>query len=128
AAADPATRGAARDLAVNVASSWASTLPEGPARSVLSKPEVLKEILSPETAGAIGQIAHGDLGGGLRALAGNQGLRDAALTALGDDPSVKKALAQVGLEGKDLAKVGEAAPALLQARRRAAAGDTAGAI
>jgi len=43
-------------------------------------------------AKVIGQIARGDLGGGLRALVGNQGLLDAALTALGYDPSVKKAL------------------------------------
>jgi len=128
AANDPAIRGAARELGANVAASWARSLPEGPARTVLSRPEVTREILSPATADAIGRMAHGDVGGGLRALAGNQGLRNAALTALGEDPSVKQALSRVGLEGRDLARAGEAAPALLEAGRRAAAGDTAGAI
>ncbi|HZN95272.1 MAG TPA: hypothetical protein VFB81_21320, partial [Myxococcales bacterium] len=128
AAADPAIQGAARELGANVAASWARSLPEGPARSVLSRPEVTREILSPATADAVGQMVRGDVGGGLRALAGNEGLRNAALTALGEDPSVRQALSRVGLEGRDLARAGEAAPALLEAGRRAIAGDNAGAI
>jgi hypothetical protein len=52
---------------------------------------------------------------GLRALLGNDTARDAALTAIGEDPAVQAQLEKIGLTSADLVEAGKAAPHLMDA-------------
>ena len=92
---------------------------EGPGKALLSNPEVSKRILdNKDTAAAVGQVLGGEPQAkleGLKTLAKDDALRGPVLQAAAKDPNVQKTLQQVGLEGKDLEKLGKAAGDVLSA-------------
>jgi hypothetical protein len=95
----------------------AANLPDGLAKSVLSDPEVIHELVqSKEAQDTVGKLFDGRTrAGALRDLLGMDSLRDAALAAAGKDADVQKRLAAAGLTTDDLKQAGAAAPHLWDA-------------
>jgi hypothetical protein len=88
-------------------------LPEGPAKSVLSSPDVLAAVVSdPALHGAVGELFAGATRSeGLRALISHDASREAVLGALSRDASVQASLSKLGLTPAELPQLGRAAPA-----------------
>jgi hypothetical protein len=109
----------APDLTAQALKGIANQLPAqlGAVKTLLTDEKFLKEVVS-------NRDLHGQLGKlfdektrmeGLRGLLGNDKVRDAALTALGNDPAVKAQLDKVGLTPEDLKQAGKAAPHVFDA-------------
>lgn len=92
---------------------------QGMGRELLSDPKVAKAVLDDKaTADSVGKVLGGDADAklqGVTELAKNDATRDLALEAAGKDPQVQAALKNVGIEGKDLEKLGKGAAGVLEA-------------
>jgi hypothetical protein len=116
---------ASPEVAQKAIQGLAKNLPDGPAKSLLSDAKVAKELVTNnELHKTIGKLIDNPLDkGALRELVNNDKARDAALGALGNDPTIKSQLAKVGLEPKDLVQAGKAAPKILDAFDKIQKGD-----
>jgi len=123
-----ATQGAT-DLAETGIKNVASKLPEGVGKRLLTDNNVVHQLVThPDVHGALGKLATGNVSGGLRELAANKPLRDAALDVVAKEPGVQNGLKKLGFNGEDLKRAGDAAPDVLEAATQAAKGDFNGAI
>jgi hypothetical protein len=115
---DVASEGS-RELAEKGVAQLAKDAKPGLARELLNDPNVAKAVLDDKgTNEALGKVLSGDPKAkleGLKDLTKNDALRDTALKAAGRDTDIQKALKDVGLEGKDLEKLGEGATGVLEA-------------
>jgi uncharacterized protein YdeI (YjbR/CyaY-like superfamily) len=121
---------AAPQLATQFLKGLANQLPPelGAVKSLLTNDAFLTELVTNrELQGSIGKLLSGDTSG-LRELLGNDKARDAALSAIGNDPAIQERLAQIGLTPEDLVQAGRAAPKLWDAFDKLQAGDVKGAL
>ncbi|MFL5344213.1 MAG: hypothetical protein ACJ8AT_05440, partial [Hyalangium sp.] len=92
---------------------------QGIGRDLLSDPKMAKAVLDDKaTADSVGKILGGDADAklqGVTELAKNDATRELALKTAGKDPQVQDALKKVGIEGKDLEKLGKGAAGVLEA-------------
>ncbi len=103
---------AAPELAAQALKGLANQLPAelGAAKSLLTNDAFLKELVSnQELQGSLEKLIGGDTSA-VRELLSNDKARDAALTALSEDPGIKAQLEQIGLTPADLVSAGKAAP------------------
>jgi uncharacterized protein YgfB (UPF0149 family) len=107
----------------------AGKLPEGAAKTVLTDPSVVSDLVNDASVhGSIGKLVQGDVAGSLLGLVSNEKLRDHVAEALANDASIKPKLEKLGLDAEDLKTAGKALPDLYKAADAAANGDTKGAI
>ena len=123
---------AAPDLTQQAFKGLAKQLPDqlGPVKSLLTNDAFVKELVTnKDLQNSISQIAAnpGDLSA-YRGLLNNDKARDAALTAIGNDPTVKAQLEKIGLTPNDLREAGAAAPKLLDAFDKISKGDVKGGL
>ncbi|PTL83184.1 hypothetical protein [Vitiosangium sp. GDMCC 1.1324] len=132
-AADAATKGdwgkafnslkeaaiSAPDLTTQAMKGLAQQLPSqlGAAKTLLTDDAFLKQVVTNrDLHDQVGKLFNeGTRLEGLRGLLGNDAARDAALTALGNDPKVQEMLTKAGLDKTDLLQAGKAAPHLFDA-------------
>ena len=119
---------AAPDLTQQALKGLAQQLPNelGTLKSLLTNDNFLKEVVTNRGLhDQVGKLFNPDTRmEGLRGLLGNDSARDAALTAVGNDPAVKELLNKVGLSPQDLVEAGAAAPHLFDAVQAFADGKT----
>ena len=98
----------------------------GVAKSLLTDPAFVKQLVeNPDLHKAIGQLAGGDVTGGLKALTSNKAVSDAAVDALAKNKDVKAGMDKLGLTTDDLKSGAAALPELVQAGTDIAKGDVA---
>ena len=81
----------------------------------------------PSFQGSLEKLIGGDTSA-IRELLTNDKARDAALTAIGNDPGIKAQLEQIGLTPEDLVAAGRAAPKIMEAFEKLQSGDVKGAL
>ncbi len=116
---------AAPDLATQALKGLAKQLPDslGAAKSLLTNDGFLKELVTnKDLQGSLEKLVGGDTSA-IKELLNNDKARDAALTAIGNDPGVKANLAKIGLTPDDLVEAGKAAPKLIEAFEQISAGN-----
>ncbi len=121
---------AAPELAKQALKGLANQLPDslGAAKSLLTNDAFLNELVTNrELQGSLEKLIGGDTSA-LRELLNNDTARDAALTAIGNDPGIKAQLEQIGLTPEDLVAAGRAAPKIMEAFEKLQAGDVRGAL
>ncbi|WP_224244784.1 tetratricopeptide repeat protein [Hyalangium gracile] len=121
---------AAPELATQALKGLANQLPDslGAAKSLLTNDAFLKELVTNKgLQGSLEKLIGGDTSG-LKELLTNDKARDAALTAISNDPGVKAQLEKIGLTPQDLVSAGKAAPKILEAFEKLQAGDVKGAL
>ena len=99
---------AAPELATQALKGLANQLPPelGAAKSLLTNDAFLKELVSnKELQGSLEKLIGGDTSA-IKELLANDKARDAALTAIGNDPGIKAQLEQLGLTPEDLVAAG----------------------
>ncbi len=120
---------AAAPLVEKAVAHLAAQLPAGPARRLLSDPQLVHELVTnPEVRAALGKLARGDLAGAARDLADTAALRDRLVELIAGEPTVEVQLEKLGLSVADLKLAGAALPDLLDAAQAAASGDTRAAL
>ncbi|WP_224362427.1 hypothetical protein [Hyalangium versicolor] len=121
---------AAPDLATQALKGLAQQLPAnlGAAKSLLTNDAFLKELVTnKDLQGSLEKLIGGDTSA-IKELLSNDKARDAALTAISNDPGVKAQLEKLGLTPQDLVSAGKAAPKILEAFEKLQAGDVKGAL
>jgi hypothetical protein len=121
------------ELISEVVGTLAERLPaEGPgrfARMLLTDPAFTQAVAGdPKTYEAIGKLAQGQVGDGLRMLSENQTAARAAVDVLAKDPEVKAGMDALGLTAGALKQGVDALPDAVDAVRAAARGDAQGAL
>ncbi len=105
------------------------TLPPGVARDLLTDANVIKQLIAdPKLQSAVDKLIKGDVVGGLADVLGSEKARDAVMGVVSKSPEVKAALEKVGLTVGDLKQAGAAAPHVLDAMKKLAAGEWEGAV
>ncbi|WP_044197327.1 hypothetical protein, partial [Hyalangium minutum] len=121
---------AAPDVATQALKGLAKQLPDslGAAKSLLTNDAFLKELVSnKDLQGSLEKLVGGDTSA-IKDLLRNDKARDAALTAIGNDPGIKAQLEKIGLTPQDLVAAGKAAPAIMDAFEKLQSGDVKGAL
>ncbi|HEY8207603.1 MAG TPA: hypothetical protein VIG99_08990 [Myxococcaceae bacterium] len=123
----------APELVAQAAAKLADGLPTtGPgrfARALLKDPAFMQAVAGdPSTYQAIGKLAQGQVGEGLKLLAQNQAATGRAVDVIAADPQVKAGLEKLGLTPEALKEATAALPDLVDAGISAAGGDFAGAL
>ncbi|PZR16627.1 MAG: hypothetical protein DI536_05565 [Archangium gephyra] len=132
----PGALGALRDAAEKAPSlvekavvGLGKTLPPGVAKDLLTDANAVKALLSdPKLQSGVDKLLKGDVVGGLSDVLGSDNARDAVMNVVSKNADVKAALEKVGLTVVDLKQAGEAAPHVLDAMKKLAAGDWEGAV
>jgi uncharacterized protein YdeI (YjbR/CyaY-like superfamily)/microcompartment protein CcmL/EutN len=121
---------AAPELATQALKGLANQLPAemGAVKSLLTNDAFLKELVTnKDLQGSLEKLVGGDTSA-IKELLTNDKARDAALTALGQDPAIKAQLEKIGLTPEDLVSAGKAAPKIMEAFEKLQAGDVKGAL
>ncbi|HVE82950.1 MAG TPA: hypothetical protein VND93_08895, partial [Myxococcales bacterium] len=115
--------------AAKLADGLPSTGPARFARALLKDPAFMQSVAGdPRTYQAIGQLAKGNVGEGLKLLAQNQAASQRAVDVITADPQVKAGLDKLGITPEALKEATAALPDLVDAGISAAGGDFAGAL
>lgn len=105
------------------------TLPPGLAKDLLTDAKVVESLLSdPKLQSAVDKLLKGDVVGGLADVLAADAARAAVMDVVAKSDEVKQALEKVGLTVSDLKQAGEAAPHVLDAMKKLAAGEWQGAV
>jgi len=115
--------------AAKLADGLPTTGPGRFARALLKDPAFMQAVAGDKgTYQAIGQLARGDIGAGLKTLSQNQAASQRAIDVIAADPQVKAGLDKLGITPEALKEATAAAPDLVDAGVSAANGDFAGAL
>ncbi|MGI5863019.1 MAG: hypothetical protein ACOX6T_13290 [Myxococcales bacterium] len=106
----------------------AKKLPEGLAKSLLTDPAVVHDLVSdPKLHSALGRLVAGDPKAALETLAGDTRLMGHVIDVVVRQPKVKEGLSALGITAADLKAAGKGLPELIDAAELAAKGDLPGA-
>ncbi|MGA9525135.1 MAG: hypothetical protein WBV82_26985 [Myxococcaceae bacterium] len=115
---------------IKAASQLESDGAEGIARSLLTDPRVVRQLVTNRKLhGSVIKLVNGDVSGAIRGMMGQQAVAKDVANALAKNSTVKSLMAPLGLtNGEDLFRVGKAIPEAMELAQKVRVKDLAGSV